>query len=122
MLLVCGTGERNKKAAVWIIVAPYEQLDPQKSEVVCSYEYCASTKEPLTESRFFLPMQIGTLSYSALVDSGSMHTYMGEKTIFSMPVGEQDQIPSVAKLADGSRATIQEKVLSDIRIGSIVRA
>ena len=67
-------------------------------------------------------MRIGALTYSALVDSGSMHTYMGEKTISSLPVGEQNLIPSVASLADGSRATIKGKVPLDIRIGSIFRS
>ena len=67
-------------------------------------------------------MRIGALAYSALVDSGSMHTYMGKKTISSLPVCEQNLIPSVASLADGSRATIKGKVPLDIRIGSIFRS
>ena len=107
-----GTGHRSS----------YEQLDPQKSEVACSCEYCASTKEPPSESRFFLPMQIGALSYSAVMDSGSMRTYMDEKTLSSMQINKQNLIPSVARLADGSRATIRGKVPLDIRIGSIVRS
>ena len=67
-------------------------------------------------------MQIGALAYSALVDSDSMHTYMGEKTLSSMQINKQNLIPSVARLADSSRATIRGKVPLDIQIGSIIRS